>query len=312
MLIAGNWKMFKGPRGDAGVLSTRFEPPAGVESSLPAVRLAARPRSQSGRHDRLRAERPLGAGRRRHRRDLGADAASSSASTGTLVGHSERRQLFGETDETVARRAQAALEAGLGVIACVGETLERARGGRDRARAAEPGRGDRVRGRRARPPRARVRAGLGDRHRARPRRRSWRRRRTRFIKTLLDVPVLYGGSVKPDNAAELLRAARRRRRARRRRLAGSRLFAAICRAASDLVALVVLDGWGCAPPGPGQRGRGSRARRSSTGSGATFPHTTLEASGRGGRPAAGPDGQLGGRPSDDRLRAPPLPGPACA
>src|SRR6516164_9871199 len=43
---------------------------------------------------------------------------------GSLVGHSERRQHFGETDQTVARRAEAALEGGLRVIACVGETLE--------------------------------------------------------------------------------------------------------------------------------------------------------------------------------------------
>ena len=41
---------------------------------------------------------------------------------GTIVGHSERRQYFGETDETVARRVAAALEHGLHVIACVGET----------------------------------------------------------------------------------------------------------------------------------------------------------------------------------------------
>ena len=41
---------------------------------------------------------------------------------GAIVGHSERRQHFGETDETTARRAEAALGAGLGVIACVGET----------------------------------------------------------------------------------------------------------------------------------------------------------------------------------------------
>src|SRR5881396_38806 len=41
---------------------------------------------------------------------------------GAIVGHSERRQFFGETDETVARRARAALEAGLSVIACIGET----------------------------------------------------------------------------------------------------------------------------------------------------------------------------------------------
>ena len=42
---------------------------------------------------------------------------------GAIVGHSERRQYFGETDETVAQRCRAALEGGLHVIACVGETL---------------------------------------------------------------------------------------------------------------------------------------------------------------------------------------------
>ena len=41
-----------------------------------------------------------------------------------IIGHSERRQYFGETDETVAKRVRAALESGLEVILCVGETLE--------------------------------------------------------------------------------------------------------------------------------------------------------------------------------------------
>mgnify|MGYP001143926629 CR=1 FL=1 len=41
-----------------------------------------------------------------------------------IIGHSERRQYFGETDETVARRVRAALDSGLEVILCVGETLE--------------------------------------------------------------------------------------------------------------------------------------------------------------------------------------------
>lgn len=42
----------------------------------------------------------------------------------TIVGHSERRQYFGETDETVNKRIQAALGAGLKVIFCIGETLD--------------------------------------------------------------------------------------------------------------------------------------------------------------------------------------------
>ena len=47
-----------------------------------------------------------------------------------LVGHSERRQLFGETDAGVNRKAGAALRAGLSPIVCVGETLEEREGGR--------------------------------------------------------------------------------------------------------------------------------------------------------------------------------------
>ncbi len=47
---------------------------------------------------------------------------------GAIVGHSERRQYFGETDENVRLRCEAALEAGLAVIACVGETDAAARG----------------------------------------------------------------------------------------------------------------------------------------------------------------------------------------
>src|SRR5207253_6862383 len=50
--------------------------------------------------------------------------------THAIVGHSERRQYFGETDETVLKRSQAALEFGLTPIVCVGERLEERESGR--------------------------------------------------------------------------------------------------------------------------------------------------------------------------------------
>src|SRR5919108_5007506 len=118
---------------------------------------------------------------------------------GAIVGHSERRQLFGETDEGVARRAAAALEAGLSVIACVGELEdERERGETEAVLrrqvsvleaheslviAYEP-----------------VWA-IGTGRTATP---EQAQEAHAFIRTLIDVPVLYGGSVKPENAAELL------------------------------------------------------------------------------------------------------------
>jgi triosephosphate isomerase len=118
---------------------------------------------------------------------------------GAIVGHSERRQLFGETDEGVSKRARAALDAGLSVIACVGETeAEREAGETEdvlRRQVSVLEAEDNL-----------VVAyepvwAIGTGKTATP---EIAQEAHAFIKGLLDVPVLYGGSVKPDNATELL------------------------------------------------------------------------------------------------------------
>jgi triosephosphate isomerase len=203
VLIAGNWKMFKGP-GETRAFLESFRPPDGVDVVLcpPFVSLPAAVESGRTVYAQNAHWEPAGA----YTGEVSAEMLAELGVQGTLVGHSERRQLFGETDEMVARRARAALAAGLRVIACVGETLEQresgdtelvlkiqveaiafAAGGDDRlAVAYEPvwaiGTGEV-----ATPEQAREAHG--------------------FVKQILDVPVLYGGSVRPENAEELLRLA---------------------------------------------------------------------------------------------------------
>ncbi|MCS7181820.1 MAG: triose-phosphate isomerase [Thermoanaerobaculum sp.] len=124
-----------------------------------------------------------------------------------VVGHSERRQHFGETDGTAAARAKAAQEAGLRVIFCVGETLEE----RQRGETFE------VLQRQLHPlevlaPTAVVVAyepvwAIGTGHNASP---EQIQQAHQFIQAYMreqgkgEVAVIYGGSVKPENAAEIL------------------------------------------------------------------------------------------------------------
>ena len=202
MLIAGNWKMAKGPADTAEFcLGLREQELQGVEVVVcpPFVSLAVAVQLLAGTEIAVAAQNV-------HWEDDGAYTGEVSARMlrelgvyGTIVGHSERRQYFGETDETVGKRAHAALEAGLFVIACVGETEEEREQDetedvlRRQLAVLEPD--DNL-----------VLAyepvwAIGTGKTATP---AIAQQAHAFIKSQLEAPVLYGGSVKPDNAAELL------------------------------------------------------------------------------------------------------------
>jgi triosephosphate isomerase (TIM) len=200
VLIAGNWKMFKGPAETRAFLEA-FRAPSGVDVVVcpPYVSLVA-----AVQHGvTVYAQNVHWATEGAYTGEVSAPMLVELGVAGAIVGHSERRQYFGETDETVARRAHAALEAGLGVIVCVGESLEERESGqtelvlRLQVEAVHDAVGAHDRlviayepvwaigtGRTATPEQAQ------EAH--------------AFIRGLLDRPVLYGGSVKPENAGALL------------------------------------------------------------------------------------------------------------
>jgi len=196
MLIAANWKMFKGPRETAAFLD-EFGPPQGVEVVLcpPYASLQA----AVGHGLPIYAQNVHWEAEGAFTGEVSAPMLLELGVEGAIVGHSERRQYFGENDETVARRTAAALEAGLHVIACVGELEEeRERGETEavlRRQVSVLGAHERL-----------VVAyepvwAIGTGKTATP---DLAQEAHALIKSLLAVPVLYGGSVKPENAAELI------------------------------------------------------------------------------------------------------------
>ena len=205
MLIAGNWKMFKGAD-EARAFATGLRD---LPALYPGVDVAVCPPFTSleavlealGREGAVRIY-----AQNVHWELEGAFTGEVSAPmllelgvAGAIVGHSERRQLFGESDEMVQRRAERALAKGLAVIACVGETeAERDAGETEAVLARQvsfvP---DHERLVLAYEP---VWA-IGTGRTASP---ETAQGAHAFIRTLHSAPIVYGGSVKPDNAGALL------------------------------------------------------------------------------------------------------------
>jgi triosephosphate isomerase len=199
MIVAGNWKMFLGP--DPAALARQLENLEGVDAIVcPSfTRLSACVEAGLTTYAQNVHWEPEGA----YTGEVSAPMLLALGVRGAIVGHSERRQYFGETDLDVARRAQCALEVGLHVIACVGESQEERDAGdtetvlRVQVDAIRDGCGSHDRLILAYEPVWAIGTGLTatpelaqDAH--------------AFIKSLLDRPVLYGGSVKPENADELM------------------------------------------------------------------------------------------------------------
>jgi triosephosphate isomerase len=200
VLIAGNWKMYKGP-GATREFCAAFRPPAGVEAVLcpPFGSLGA---AVASGHT-VYAQNVHWAEEGAFTGEVSALILLELGVQGSIVGHSERRQYFGETDETVARRTVAALEHGLNAIVCVGESEEEREAGQTELvlRLQVEAVADAVGAHEALVVAYEPVWAIGTGKTATP---ETAQEAHAFIKSLLDVPVLYGGSVKPENAEELL------------------------------------------------------------------------------------------------------------
>ncbi len=127
-IVAGNWKMNKTAR-EAAALAAGvrglLDGLDGVECVLcpPFTSLRAVREALSGSRIGLGAQNVHWEASGAFTGEISAPMLVEESCAYVIVGHSERRQYFGETDETVNRRARAALAAGLKPIVCVGETL---------------------------------------------------------------------------------------------------------------------------------------------------------------------------------------------
>jgi len=221
-VIAGNWKMHHGPSATRNffrdLAPDLAEPTPTLIVFPPALSLAAAVASRGGRPEVLLGVQNIhweekGA----FTGELSASMALASGATHALIGHSERRHVFGETDEEVARKVEACVTSGLTPIVCVGETLEERRAGHledvivRQLEAALTG----LTGRPAAPFMVAYEPvwAIGTGETATPQDASGAHAVLRALlrNALVDdgaerVPILYGGSVKPSNASELLSA----------------------------------------------------------------------------------------------------------
>ncbi len=132
-VIAGNWKMNKTPD-EAVALINEIKPliadaDCEVIACVPYIDLFAAMEAAKGSNLKIGAENCHWAEKGAFTGEVSAPMLKSIGVEYVIIGHSERRQYFGETDETVNQRIRAALDNGLKVILCVGELKDERLGG---------------------------------------------------------------------------------------------------------------------------------------------------------------------------------------
>ncbi len=128
-LIAANWKMYKTPDQAREFVRAFLPMVAGHERDEivlcpPFVDLAAVVEAAKGSNVSVGAQNVAWEKEGAFTGEISAEMLLAIGCTHAIIGHSERRQYFGETDDTVNARLKTALEAGLTPIVCVGEVLE--------------------------------------------------------------------------------------------------------------------------------------------------------------------------------------------
>ncbi len=127
-VIAGNWKMNKTPA-EAEALINEIKPlvkdaDCDVVCCVPYIDLQTALEATKGSNIKVGAENCYWEESGAFTGEISAKMLKTIGVEYVIIGHSERRTFFGDTDETVAKRTRGALDAGLKVILCVGEYLE--------------------------------------------------------------------------------------------------------------------------------------------------------------------------------------------
>ena len=127
-VIAGNWKMNKTPKETTELINEMKPLVADADCKVvlcvPFIDIPAAVAAAEGSNIEIGAENVHFKESGAYTGEISAEMLTQSGVKYVVIGHSERRQYFGETDQTVNLRTLAALNAGLTAIVCVGETLE--------------------------------------------------------------------------------------------------------------------------------------------------------------------------------------------